>query len=119
MDDLEIDNPEAKKDLANFLARAVADDLLPPAFLSDPLVAQLSDDVVGRAKVLLRCVSGRAGPRSSISRRGSSMRHGGTHIEHVWGVGASATVTDLKNEISMILKVKKVCCPVCGPAFQP
>ena len=41
VDDMELDAPGATDIVASFLARAVADELLPSSFLVDPLVVGL------------------------------------------------------------------------------
>lgn len=53
VDDIVLDVPHARKYIAQFLARCVADEVLPPAFLSDPLVEGLGGEIVEQAKVLL------------------------------------------------------------------
>ena len=53
VDDIVLDVPHARKFIAQFLARCVADEVLPPAFLSDPLVEGLGGEIVEQAKVLL------------------------------------------------------------------
>jgi programmed cell death protein 4 len=52
-DDLALDAPSAARDIATFLARAVVDEILPPSFLSDPLVVGLGGEIVDHAKLLL------------------------------------------------------------------
>ena len=110
-DDLELDNPEAHKMLAQFLGRAVVDEVrprctasllswcgsgltrgrpvmaqvLPPSFLSDPMVEDLGGEIVKEAKVLL------------------SIRHGSARLEKVWGPAAGET-KDLKQAVRMLVK---------------
>lgn len=84
-DDLELDNPDAHKMLAQFLGRAVVDEILPPSFLSDPVVEDLGGEIVRDAKVLL------------------SMRHGSARLEKVWGAAAGET-SDLKQAVRMLVK---------------
>jgi hypothetical protein len=47
------DCPDAENLLANFLARAVVDDVVPPAFLADPVLAA-APAILEHAKALLR-----------------------------------------------------------------
>ena len=67
VDDLELDIPKARTVLANFLARAVVDEILPPSFLSDATIHRVGGNIVDQAKVLL------------------SIKHSGAKIEHIWG----------------------------------
>lgn len=81
------DIPDAVKLIAQFLARAVVDEVLPPSFLSDPLVERIGKEVIEKAKVLL------------------SMKHGTARLEHVWGPGASpASVEELKKAVAMLVQ---------------
>ena len=59
--DLRKDCPDVDRLLANFLSRAVIDEVLPPAFLMDRSLAEASPEVLEQAKALLRCVCARAG----------------------------------------------------------
>ena len=86
VDDIVLDVPNARKFIAQFLARTVADEVLPPAFLSDPLVEGMGGDIVEQAKVLL------------------SIKHGLVRLERVWGPSDGSPVEDLKNEIKMMLE---------------
>ena len=45
-DDLELDDLLAKQKISHFLARAVADEILPPSFLTDPLVEGMGGGIV-------------------------------------------------------------------------
>lgn len=51
MDDLVLDNPNARRSSARFLARAVADEILAPSFLMHPHVVEVGGEVVEEAKV--------------------------------------------------------------------
>ena len=92
-DDLELDTPNAKELIAKFLARAVADECLPPSFLTDKYIQTLGGVMVQRAKSLL------------------SIRHGAARLSRVWGPSALVVSDDddetyvnaLKNEIKMLL----------------
>lgn len=83
--DLSLDIPSAPKLLAQFLARCVADDVIPPAFLMDKYIESLAKPIVQHAKVLL------------------SMKHGIGRLERVWGVSISSSVDELKDEIKALL----------------
>jgi len=85
-DDLVLDIPPAKKLLSQFVARAVADEILAPSFLADPLIQHIGAEVVENAKVLL------------------SIKHGLVRLEHVWGTSSSSSVKELKQEIKMLLQ---------------
>eukprot|EP00948_MAST-09A_sp_MAST-9A-sp1_P002756 g2756.t1 len=85
MDDLEADVPFCKRYLAQFLARAVADEILPPSFLNDSYVQAYGAEVVDEARTLL------------------SRKHGVARVEKVWGPGDGRPVSELKKEISMLL----------------
>mmetsp|Transcript_10907 Transcript_10907/g.14210 ORF Transcript_10907/g.14210 Transcript_10907/m.14210 type:complete len:410 (+) Transcript_10907:422-1651(+) len=86
VDDIVLDVPNARKYIAQFLARAVADEVLPPAFLSDPLVEGMGGEMVEQAKVLL------------------SIKHGLVRLERVWGPSDGSPVDVLKGEIKMMLE---------------
>lgn len=86
VDDVVLDVPNARKFIAQFLARAVADEVLPPAFLSDPLIEGMGGEIVEQAKVLL------------------SIKHGLVRLERVWGPSDGSSVEVLKEEIKMMLE---------------
>jgi hypothetical protein len=44
IDDLQLDAPAARPLAASFLARAVVDEILPPSFLRDPIMARLGGE---------------------------------------------------------------------------
>lgn len=86
MDDFSLDVPEAKKLISQFLARAIADEVLPPSFLCDPYIERLGGEVVEHAKILL------------------SIQHGLVRLNHVWGITPKSSVQELKNETKLILQ---------------
>lgn len=86
MEDLQLDIPEARKLVAMFLARAVADEVLPPSFLTDTLVESVGGNVVEQARVLL------------------SVRHGSARLERIWGPGDGRSVDELKVEVRQLVE---------------
>eukprot|EP00590_Aulacoseira_subarctica_P008629 CAMPEP_0172424994 /NCGR_PEP_ID=MMETSP1064-20121228/29323_1 /TAXON_ID=202472 /ORGANISM="Aulacoseira subarctica , Strain CCAP 1002/5" /LENGTH=441 /DNA_ID=CAMNT_0013167509 /DNA_START=208 /DNA_END=1533 /DNA_ORIENTATION=- len=79
--DLCIDAPDAKTIVATFLARAVIDEVLPPAFLSS-----------------------RSGEVTEAAVRLLSMEHCGTRLEHAWGPGDGRPVGEIKISMDQLLK---------------
>jgi len=86
IDEIEVDVPVARDMLATYLARAVVDEVLPPSFLSDPVVCNLGGDIVDQAKRML------------------SRDHGGALLEKVWGPGDGRPVEELKVAVDMLLQ---------------
>jgi len=86
LDDLSIDIPDAKLMVGSFLARAVVDEVLPPAFLSTQNNDRPGDAVIERAVGLL------------------SREHCTARLEHVWGPGDGRSVAELKAVMDMLLK---------------
>ena len=72
--------------VASFLARAVVDEVLPPAFLSDQNNDRPGDPVVEKAVSLL------------------SREHCTARLERVWGPGDGRPVEELKVEMDNLLK---------------
>jgi programmed cell death protein 4 len=72
--------------VASFLARAVVDEVLPPAFLSDQNNSRPGDPVVEKAVTLL------------------SREHCNARLERVWGPGDGRPVADLKKEMDQLLQ---------------
>ena len=70
---------------ARFLARAVRDEILPPAYLADEFVCTLAGDIVEQAKVLL------------------TVPHSAERLEHVWNVTGAATLPEIKDAIRAAL----------------
>eukprot|EP00565_Helicotheca_tamesis_P007382 CAMPEP_0185727044 /NCGR_PEP_ID=MMETSP1171-20130828/2838_1 /TAXON_ID=374046 /ORGANISM="Helicotheca tamensis, Strain CCMP826" /LENGTH=462 /DNA_ID=CAMNT_0028395525 /DNA_START=189 /DNA_END=1577 /DNA_ORIENTATION=+ len=86
LDDLCIDIPDAKSMIGSFLARAVVDEVLPPAFLSNRNNTHPGDGVVEKAVSLL------------------SREHCTARLEKVWGPGDGRPVSELKAEMDQLLK---------------
>jgi programmed cell death protein 4 len=84
MDDLEIDIPDAKGMVGSFLARAVVDEVLPPAFVSSKSFPE--DSVLDIAVKLL------------------SREHCTARLEKVWGPGDGRPVEELKVVMDQLLK---------------
>jgi len=86
MDDLRTDVPDANTMVASFLARAVVDEVLPPAFLSDQNNSRPGDPVVEKSVSLL------------------SREHCNARLEKVWGPGDGRPVAELKQEMDQLLQ---------------
>lgn len=86
LDDLCMDVPEARTMVASFLARAVVDEVLPPAFLSEQNNTRPGDAVVEKALGLL------------------NREHCTARLERVWGPGDGRPVDELKKEMDQLLK---------------
>lgn len=88
--DLTLDIPDAPTVLGNFIARAIADDCIPPKFLT--VMKEKSDndgfqEAITRADTLL------------------SMKHGLVRLHNVWGVGgALRPVKYLTRQMSLLLQ---------------
>lgn len=86
IEDLKLDIPSAPEYLSMFLARAVVDDLLPPAFLSsDSADVELAKETLVKAK-------------SMIQGKGAFKR-----IAHIWGPGGDQSVKRFKERAQSIL----------------
>lgn len=87
IEDLQLDIPNAVEYLSMFLARAVSDDLLPPAFLSqDSADVELAKEALAKAK-------------SMIQGKGAGKR-----LAHVWGAGGEQSVKRFKESAQTILE---------------
>lgn len=86
LDDLTTDVPDAKTMVANFLARAVVDEVLPPAFLSEQNNKRAGDIVIEKSISLL------------------SREHCTARLERVWGPGDGRPVAELKVEMDQMLQ---------------
>ena len=72
--------------VANFVARAVVDEVLPPAYLSDQNNKRPGDPVVEKAIALL------------------TREHSTARLEKVWGPGDGRPVAELKVEMDNMLQ---------------
>lgn len=88
VEDLKLDTPDAGEVLGNFIARAVADDCLPPAYVTKNGVnSSTAREALKRAKLLL------------------SMKHGLARLDNVWGVGGGQRpVMYLINKMKLLLR---------------
>ncbi|GKY97118.1 hypothetical protein MPSEU_000670200 [Mayamaea pseudoterrestris] len=86
MEDLSKDVPDAVNMVACFLARAVVDEVLPPAFLSQENDARPGDAVVARAISLL------------------NREHATARLEKIWGPGDGRPVAELKQDMDQLLQ---------------
>ncbi|GAB6023316.1 hypothetical protein CHUAL_008119 [Chamberlinius hualienensis] len=90
LSDIVLDTPEAPVILGNFIARAVADDCLPPKFLAE-------------YKGVIECVYAKAAiERADVLL---SMKHGLVRLDNVWGVGGGTRpVKYLIKKMVLLLK---------------
>ncbi|CAB3980331.1 programmed cell death 4-like [Paramuricea clavata] len=91
LEDITLDTPDAPEVLGKFIARAVADDCLPPAFVKnyteDTSAESLQRKALSRADVLLK------------------MKHGMVRLDNVWGVGGGRRpVKQLIKKMVLLLK---------------
>lgn len=86
LDDLITDVPDASTMVSNFLARAVVDEVLPPAFLSEQNNKRPGSVVIEKSISLL------------------SREHCTARLERVWGPGDGRPVAELKIEMDQILQ---------------
>ncbi|GAX25160.1 hypothetical protein FisN_15Lh288 [Fistulifera solaris] len=92
MEDLQTDVPDAATIVASFLARAVVDEVLPPAFMSDQNNNRPGDLVIEKALTLL------------------SREHCTARLEKVWGPGDGRPVEDLKKDMDQLLQEYLLSC---------
>jgi len=90
LDDLVLDTPDAPTILGNFMARAIADDCIPPKFIlsyKGHVDTELAGKALCRADTLL------------------NMKHGLVRLDNVWGVGGGLRpVKYLIKQIVLLLK---------------
>lgn len=84
LDDLEIDIPDARTMVGSFLARAVVDEVLPPAFVSSKSFEENS--------------------ALDIAVKLLSREHCTARLEKVWGPGDGRPVEELKKVMDQLLK---------------
>jgi programmed cell death protein 4 len=88
LEDFVLDNPDAVETLAKFLARAVVDEILPPAF-----------------------VDKRASSHSKLATEALALAHGLINephrvdrLRHIWGPGTFHSVKRMKEEVTTLLE---------------
>jgi len=86
LEDLSIDIPDAKCMVGSFLARAIVDEVIPPAFISNRNNSHPGDEVVEKAVSLL------------------SREHCTARLEKLWGPGDGRPVTELKEVIDQLIE---------------
>lgn len=86
LDDLVIDIPDAKSIVGCFLARAIVDEVLPPAFISNRNNSHPGDEVTEKAVSLL------------------SREHCTARLEKVWGPGDGRPVAELKEVVDQLVE---------------
>lgn len=86
LDDLTTDVPDARTMVANFLARAVVDEVLTPAFLSEQNNKRPGEAVIEKSISLL------------------SREHCNARLERVWGPGDGREVSEIKVEMDQLLQ---------------
>jgi programmed cell death protein 4 len=86
LEDLSTDVPDATTMVASFLARAVVDEVLPPAFMSEQNNARPGDPVIEKAVGLL------------------SREHCTARLERIWGPGDGRPVEELKKDMDQLLQ---------------
>ena len=89
LDDLSLDTPDAPEVLGNFMARCVADDCLPPAYVNNHSESTHPNMIraLKRAKLLL------------------TMKHGLARLDNVWGMGGGQRpVMFLISKMNLLLK---------------
>ena len=92
--ELILDTPGAATILGNFIARAVADDCIPPAFVNRYLEAPVSDEKDSHIKTAVEHASALL-----------NMKHGLVRLDSVWGVtGGMRPVKYLIRQMQLLLK---------------
>jgi len=87
IDDLALDNPDAVDVLSKFLARAIVDEVVPPAFLKTAYTES------SRAKETLALATALVTEKHKLDR-----------LVHVWGPGDFHSVRHMKEEINTLLE---------------
>jgi len=88
LDDFSLDNPDAVETLAKFMARAVVDEILPPAF-----VDKRASSKSKKAEEALAIAHGLVNEPHRIDR-----------LRHIWGPGTFHSVKRMKEEVTTLLE---------------
>jgi len=87
IDDLVLDTPDATEILAKFLARAIVDEIIPPAFIKTAITnSPKSEEVLALASGLI------------------TESHRLDRLAHIWGPGDLSSVKRLKEEVNLLLQ---------------
>lgn len=90
LDDIRLDTPDAHNLIGQFIARCIADDCLPPKFITNykgKIENEYIKTALEKAEVLL------------------SMNHGIAHLDNIWGIGGgNRPVKYLINKMADLLK---------------
>mmetsp|Transcript_6715 Transcript_6715/g.11712 ORF Transcript_6715/g.11712 Transcript_6715/m.11712 type:complete len:384 (+) Transcript_6715:266-1417(+) len=86
-EDLALDSPNAAHTIGTFLARAVIDDILAPAFLKQNAPNAAANEALKRASALL-----------------NDGKRAGEQIESIWGGGEGRSVSQLKKALSVAVE---------------
>jgi len=92
IDDTKLDVPLAIEYAGKFIARAIVDEVVPPAFIKNTL-EDMRDELSASAKEALGIANGLI-----------SEHHKLKHIEHIWGAGDLKSVKRLKHEARLIIE---------------
>jgi len=87
LDDIVLDNPNATEILGKFLARAIVDEIVPPAFLHK--------FTKGKNRRVDDCIS--------LSEALVTEKHRIDRLAHIWGPGDLSSVKRLKNEVNELI----------------
>lgn len=87
IDDLALDTPDATEVLAKFLARAIVDEIVPPAFIKSAVVS------TPKGEEVLAMASGLITESHRLDR-----------LAHIWGPGDLSSVKRLKEEVNFLLQ---------------
>lgn len=91
MPDLILDTPEAPTILGNFIARAVADDCIPPRYVTHP------DNIAGQNEYAVTALK-RADNLLTI-------KNGWVHLDNIWGsAGPLRPVKHITKQMTLLLK---------------
>jgi len=90
IDDLALDVPDVATQLANFIARAIVDEVVPPAFLSLAPPSLLA--------------SGRGAEVAGLVKVAVQRNHAASRLATVWGPGTGKPVEELKTLIAQLVE---------------
>lgn len=87
LEDIVLDVPDASDMLAKFLARAIVDEIVPPAFLKNTVpTTNIAKDTIALANALI------------------TERHRMDRLAHIWGPGDLSSVKRLKEEAATMIE---------------